>query len=158
MLEVSGVAHLSDRSARRRSIETLADLPRQTQIAGVALAVAAREIDADRIAPDQAGGCFHGNVAAASAEGYDQFDLELEVGCERRIGNARAVEHDRIARLLKEERRVALVGFLHFPDVIEIVAADAIDAANRKEAAACDRGFGRRDCWKQSVDVHAFWP
>ena len=60
-----------------------------------------------------------------------------------RIRNARAIEHDRIPRLLKEERRIALVGFLHFPDMIEIVAADAIDTANGKRAAARDRGFGR---------------
>ena len=90
----------------------------------------------------------------------DQFDLELEVGCERRIRHLRAIKHDGIARLLEEERRIALVGFLHLANVVEIVAADAIDPANGKEAAAHDRHFGRRDRGQNAMadSAHAFAP
>ena len=103
-------------------------------------------------------------MASALAERDNEFDLELEIRCERRIGNARTVQHERIAGLLKEERRIALVGFLHFPDVVEIVAADAIDASNRKGAATGDRSFSRGDRRKRvrSLTAHflapAAWP
>src|SRR5579872_3059776 len=122
MFEMLGVL-LRDRPAWRRGIEALADLPWQPHVAGVELTVAAGEIDADGIAPDQAIGFLNGDVPPALAKRDDQLDLELEIRCERRIRNARAIEHDRIARLLEEERRISLVGLLHLLDVIEIVAA-----------------------------------
>src|SRR5581483_113167 len=96
---------------------------------------------------------LNGDVPPALAKRDDQLDLELEIRCERRIRNARAIEHDRIARLLEEERRISLVGLLHLFDVIEIVAADAIDAAHRKRAAARDGGNGRRNCRQSGTSV-----
>ena len=87
-------------------------------------------------------GLGNGDVAAIAADRNHQFDLELEIGRERRIWHARAIRHHGIARLLEEERRITLVGLLHLADVVEIVAADAIDAADRKDAAAGHGHFG----------------
>src|SRR5690606_32877593 len=74
-------------------------------------------------------------------------DLVLQVVGSGRIRNAAAVGDDRVGGLLEEERRIALVAFLHLADVLEIVAADAIDATNRKRLVASDdpddRAFGR---------------
>ena len=81
----------------------------------------------------------------------DQLDLVLEIAGVRRIGDDRAVADDRITRLLEEERRIALVGFLHLADVRHVIAADAVDAAHRKLAAAGDRQQGRRDCRQDEI-------
>ncbi len=59
-------------------------------------------------------------------------------------GTVAAVRHDRVGGLGEEERRLALV-LPHLLDVLEIVAADAPDAAHRKQlVAAGDREGGLR--------------
>lgn len=149
-----------DGAAWRRGVEALADFPRQTLIARVTLTIAPRQIDADGIAPDMIARVGNGNVTSAAADRDHQFHLELKIGGERRIGHLRAIGHHGIARLLEEERRIAFVGFLHLANVVDIVAADAIDPANRKEAAAGDRHLGGRDRWQHALDrgAHAFDP
>ena len=52
-------------------------------------------------------GC--GDAAATTTDRNDQFDLELEIGREGRIRHLRSIEHDGIARLLEEKRRIALL-------------------------------------------------
>ncbi|HEY5128571.1 MAG TPA: hypothetical protein VIJ35_15005, partial [Bradyrhizobium sp.] len=84
-LEMPGIARGRNIAAWRGRIETLADFPWQPEIAGVALAIAARQIDADGIPPDMIDRISNSNVAASAADRNDQLDLELEVGCEWRI-------------------------------------------------------------------------
>src|SRR4051812_19100179 len=155
-----GIARGRNIAAWRRCIETLADFPWQPEIAGVALAIAARQIDADSIPPDMIDRISNSNVAASAADRNYQFDLELEVGCEWRIGYLCAIKHDGIPRLLEEKRWITLVGFLHFANVVEIVAAHAEDPANRKEASAYDRHLDRWNCGQNSMadSAHAFAP
>src|ERR1700746_2035832 len=52
VFEMSGIGYFGDRAARCRSVKTLADFPGQAHVAGVALALASREIDTDRVTPD----------------------------------------------------------------------------------------------------------
>jgi hypothetical protein len=102
----------------------------------------------------------HRDVASAAADRDHQFHLELKIGGERRIRHPRAVRHHGVPRFLKEERRISFVGFIHLADVVDIVAADAIDPTNGKETAAHDRHFGNGDFRQHPLDhgVHAFDP
>src|SRR6185503_12633226 len=78
-----------------------------------------------------------------------QLDLVVHVLGQRRIGRRAAVGDQRVGGLSEEERRLALV-LAHLLDVLQIVAADAPDATNRKQICrARDRegglGRGRND-------------
>jgi hypothetical protein len=55
----------------------------------------------------------------------------------------RAIGNDSVSRLLEEERRIAFVGFLHLTDMIDVIAADAINPAHWKPATTCERQLGR---------------
>ena len=128
-------------------VEALADLPGQAQLTRVVLPVTARKIEADRIAPYMLKRDRHVDFATAPTDRGDQFNLVLKIGGVGRIGYNGAVIDDGIARLLKEERRIAFVGFLHFPDMRNVVAADAIDTPNREQPAANHRQYGRLYSW-----------
>src|ERR1700716_3757091 len=144
-LEMPPIPRRRDGAARRGSVEALADFPRQTPIARITLAVAPGQIDADGIAPDMSGRVGNRDVASAAADRDHQLHLELKIGGERWIRHLRAVRHHGVPRFLKEERRIAFVGFLHLEDVVDIVATDAIDPTNGKETATHDRHFGNGD-------------
>ena len=75
---------------------------------------------------------FRQGDAMALPFGDDEFDLVVHVLGQRRIRHRVAVGHDRVGRLGEIERRQALV-IAHFADVLDIVAADAPDAANREQ-------------------------
>src|SRR6185503_3316737 len=102
-LEMPRSACRRDGAARGRSVEALADFPRQTQIARVTLTIAPGQIDAHGITPDMIARVGNGNVAPAAADRDHQFHLELKIGRERRIWHLRAIRHHGVARLLKEE-------------------------------------------------------
>ena len=83
-------------------------------------------------------------TGVALTKRYNQRDvvssLDLEVGPAevvgllgpRGIGKRAPVLEDRIGRLLKEKRRLALIGAGGLSDVVQIVASNAIDSAHRK--------------------------
>ena len=71
-----------------------------------------------------------GDIEAAALHGDDQFDLVMQVLGQRRIGDGGTVRHQHVGVLGEEERRRALV-IAHLADVLEVVAPDAPDAADR---------------------------
>ena len=81
---------------------------------------------------------------AALAERDDQFDLVVQVLGRLRIRNGRAVGHNRIGRLHEEKRRLAIRIMAHLARVFGVVAADAIDAADREHFVALDDRQHRR--------------
>ena len=115
-------------------VERFADLPRPLLLARGLLQVAAGEVDADAIAVDVIERLVGRDVEAAALHRHDQFDLVMQILGQRRVGDGGAVGLDHVGVLGEEERRRALV-ISHLADVLEIIAPDAPDAANRK-------GFG----------------
>src|SRR6185437_16940667 len=112
-------------------VERLADLPRPLFLARRLLQVAPGQVDADSIAVDVIQRLLDGNVEAAALHRHDQFDLVVQVLGQWRIRNGCAVGFDHVGVLGEEERRIALV-IAHLANMLEIVAPDAPDAANRK--------------------------
>ena len=95
------------------------------------LQVAAGQVDADGVAVDVVERLVGGNVEAAALHRHDQFDLVMQILGQRRVGDGGAVGYQHVGVLGEEERRRALV-IAHLADVLEIIAPDAPDAANRK--------------------------
>ena len=120
------------RAARRGAVERLADFPWPLDVARGDLQVAARQVDADAVTPHAVERLVLRDVAAAAFQRDHHLDLVMQVVGERRVGDRAAVMHDRVGGLGKEERRLALV-LAHLLDVLEIVAADAPDAAHREQ-------------------------
>src|SRR5690242_5039042 len=77
-------------------------------------------------------GAVDGNIPPATANRDNKLDLVMEIGGSRRIRHGCPIRHDRIGRLLEEEWRIALVRLLHFTDVFDVVATDAVDAPDWK--------------------------
>ena len=122
------------------------------------LQVTPGHVQAYRIAPDVAHGVGRLDVAATDADRHHQFDLVVQVGGQRRVSHladhAVGDRQHRVARLEKEERRLT-AGKTHFLGMLGIVAADTVDAADRKHATTEDRhgGLGRH---RDDV-VHGGW-
>ena len=148
-LALGGMADLGsglDRGAGRGIVEGFSDFPRPLLLARGELQVAAGEVDADRIAVDMVERLVGGNVEAAALHRDDQFNLVMQILGQRRVGDGGAVLHQHVGVLGKEERRRALV-IAHLADVLEIVAPDAPDAADRIGACLADDGKrGLRGC------------
>src|SRR5690606_35058231 len=62
------------------------------------------------------------------ADRDDELALELQIGGAGRVRHPGAVADDGVGGLLEEERVVALVALLHLPDVVDVVAPDAVHA------------------------------
>jgi hypothetical protein len=110
------------------------------------LQVAAGEVDADAVAPDQVVGRRGLQVVAAALERHHQFHFVMQVLGQRRVRQRRAVARQRVGRLGEEERRLALV-LAHFLDVLQVIASDAPDPAHGKQLVAAgnrERRLGRR--------------
>ena len=103
------------------------------------LQVAAGEVDADAVAVDVVERLVGRNVEAAALHRHDQFDLVMQILGQRRVGDGGAIRLDHVGVLGEEERRRPLV-IAHLADVLEIVAADAPDAADRKGFAIAGDG------------------
>ncbi len=71
-----------------------------------------------------------GNVEAAALHRDDQLDLVMQILGQRRVGNRGPIRHQHVGVLAEEERRRPLV-IAHLADVLEIVASDAPDTADR---------------------------
>src|SRR6478609_8839896 len=119
------------RGAGRGMVERLADFPWPFFLARGLLQVAARQIDANRIAVDVIERLVGRDIQPAALHRHDQLDLVMQVLGQRRVGNGGAVALQHVAMLGEEEWRRALV-VSHLADVLEIVAPDAPDAANGK--------------------------
>ncbi|MHC2882987.1 hypothetical protein ACVI53_005857 [Bradyrhizobium barranii subsp. barranii] len=91
-----------------------------------------------------------GDGEAAALHRDDQLDLVMQILGQRRIGNGGAIGHQHVGVLGEEERRGALV-VAHLADVLEIVAADAPDAAHGITAALPDDG--KRSLGRKRDDV-----
>lgn len=71
-------------------LEGLGRRPRLAGFLGFRLQVAAREIDADGVSVDMVERFLDGNVGAAAAQGDDQFNLVVDIGGTRRVGEVLA--------------------------------------------------------------------
>src|SRR5690606_25125448 len=137
-----------DRANRCRIVEGLAHLPGQTLGERLALPITPREVDPSGIAVNEAERAIHGNIYARLTDRNDQLHLELEIIGLWWIRNFRSFRDDRIGWLLEEKRRIALVGFLHFANVLKIIAADAIDTPHGKRIFPTDNRQ-RDDFWSE---------
>ena len=141
------LGHRLNRAGHRRLVETLAHVPRLALFLGPPLNVAARQVEADGIAENQAFCGVDRDIRPAGTERDDQLDLMVQIFGRRRVGDAdlaRAADH-RVARLHEEKGRLAPLGLLerpHFTGVIGIVAADAVDATNRKRVGTAGNRHG----------------
>jgi len=140
--EVADLRHPVDRPDRRRAVEALADLPRLLLVAHRPLQVAPGHVEADRVAKHHVERLLVGDVAPALVERRDQLDLVVVVLGQGRVGmiggRARGDELDRVARLLEEERRLAVRVRPHLARVRRVVEADAVDSPHREHLARAD--------------------
>ena len=128
-----------DRPDRRRVVEALADVPRPALLLRLALQVAPRHVEADGVAPDVAHRVGGGDALAALADRDDELDLVVQVLGQGRVRHAADLalgdRQHRVGRLHEEERRLA-AGEAHLLRVLDVVAADAVDAVDREGLAA----------------------
>jgi hypothetical protein len=106
-------------------------IPRPLHLTGGDLQVAAGQVDADAVAPDAVIGLLRLDVQPAGFQRDDKLDLVMHVLGQGRVGYYAAIRHDRVGRLGEKERWRALV-LPHLADVLDVIAADAPDAAHRK--------------------------
>ena len=130
--------HRLDHAGHRRLVEALAHVPRVALLLGLCLNVAARQVEADGVAENEAFCLVDRNIRPAGTERDDQLDFVVQVPGQRRVGDdefARAADHG-IARLHEEERRLAPLSLRvrpHLAGMIGIIASDTINAAHPKE-------------------------
>ena len=135
VVHVAGLCYRCDRANRCGLVKPLADTPRAALLFHLVLQVAARHVQTNRITKNVLVriGCL--NVFSAGANRHNQFNFVVQVfrqaGVGHRAGAARVHHHDGIGGFQKEKGRLA-TGEPHFFGVVFIVAAHAIDAANRK--------------------------
>ena len=127
-----------DRPDRRRVVEALADVPRPARLLRLALQVAPGHVEADGVAPDMAHRIGGLDGLAGLADRDDELDLVVQVLGQGRIRHpadlALGDRQHRIGRLHEEERRLA-AGEAHLLRMLDVVAADAVDAVDRKGLA-----------------------
>ena len=145
------VLHAFGRHQRRAGggvLERLGHLPRTRQLLGDVLQVAARHVDADAIAEHVAHRLLRLDVHAARLQRDDQLHLEMHIARVRRVGEL-AITARAVGILLEEERGVLGVA-THLLGVLRVVAANAIDAMDRKQLVGAfdgqrgQRGWGER--------------
>ncbi len=136
-----------ERADRGGMLESLADLPGAAKLLRLALKVAPRHVEADAVTPDMIERPVERNVGAAGFQRDNQFDFVMHIRAFLRIGErTRGIEVAGI--LLEEEGGLAIGVMAHLDRMGGVIAADAIDPAHRKDAAAGDRDrrlFRRRD-------------
>ncbi len=118
------------------------------------LQVAAREIDPDGVAEDVIEGARDGDVMAAALERHDELELVMQVLRLGRIGDGRAVLHQRVRRFHEEEGLLAAGVAAHLARKLGIVPADAINAAHRKARRLARDGQGRQIPGRNGVFGH----
>jgi len=110
-------------------VERLSDLPRPLLLARGDLQVAAGQIDADPVAVDMVERLVRGDVSPPSSSRRSIRPRDAGRWSAAGTGSC-AIRHQHVAVLGKEERRRPLV-ISHLADVLEVIAPDAPDAANR---------------------------
>src|SRR5262249_5439351 len=91
---------------------------------------------------DEVEGVLGRQIGATPFESHDEFNLEMQVFGEGRIGHGRPIPHHRISGFGEEKWRSALV-LPHFTNVLDIVAAHAPDPPYGESAAgSCNRKCG----------------
>src|SRR5690606_31704742 len=140
-----------------RFIESLARIPRSALVTRFKLKVSAREIVTYGIAKDVFQRIADRDVAARLTDCDDELDLVMQVGGAWGVRHGGIVRHDCIGRLREEERRLALGILTHLSRMCRVVAADAIDASNRKAVVTAANLDGGR-CLGRKDKAHSFEP
>jgi hypothetical protein len=138
-----------ERSARRRLVEVLAEVPRTAVVLAPLLQIAARHVQADGVAENVLVGALRVDAAPAFGERDHELGLVVVIRSLRRIAHLAAVGHERVCALDEEKRLLAAVA-AHLLLMLGIVASDAEDAPHRKRVrGARDRQHRRapqRNC------------
>jgi hypothetical protein len=146
--ERSGLRDRMNRRNRRGLRERLADVPRPLLLAHVVLQVAARHVEADRIAEDKVLGISGCDVRTPFAYRHDELELVMQIARRHRVGDATHGgwnhRHDGIGRFREEEWRLLRRVSAHFLRVLGVIAPDAIDVTDRKELISADGRNGRQ--------------
>src|SRR5262249_6650597 len=132
-----------------------ADLPGPFGFSSHDLQIAPREVDTDGVSIDQFRGLRRGEAATASTQSDHQLNLKVQFGCQRWIRDNAAVGAQRIRRFCKEKRCSPLV-LTHLTNVFDVIATDAPDPADRKQARRSDHGERRRCWWWKNVGLCGF--
>src|SRR5215207_7234224 len=124
----------------------LPEFPGAAKLLGFVLEVAAGHVEADRIAEDMVESLLDRNVASALGQRHHHLNLEMVVPGFRWIGMiCRFTFHDGLESVRRfHEEEGWLAGWIatHLPRMGRIVAADAIDTADREHVGAAGNGEG----------------
>src|SRR5512132_547287 len=136
---MSDLARRHQWTAWRRGIESLSDFPWALHVARGDLQIAAGQVDADGIAVDAIIGLGYRDVSPAALQRNHKLDFMMHILGQRRIRYRAAVGHNGVRRLGEEERGRALV-LPHLANVLNVITADAPDAADGEHLVdACNR-------------------
>src|SRR6266852_759814 len=137
---VADLGSRADGADRRRLVERLARLPGASFLLGGGLQIAARQIEADRIAEDVLEGGLALHAGSALPDRHHQLHLVRQLLRERRVGDVAALRHDRVGRLGEEEGRLAVGVAAHLAGVLGVVASHAVDAPDREHGVGAAHG------------------
>ena len=138
------IRHGMDRPERRRMVEALADFPRLLS------RHPSRAADRGASCRDRSNNRRHGRAPCPRRDiTTPGFEERRSVRSRDGSFSSASGRGDRpscpghhqlhgIGRLLEEERRLALRVGAHFPCVLRVIAADAVDASNRKHLVRAD--------------------
>src|SRR5262245_70497 len=141
---MSNLARRHQWTAWCRRIERLSDFPWALHVARGDLQIAAGQVDADGIAVDAIIGLGYRDISSAALQRNHKLDFVVHILGQRRIRYGAAVWHNGVRRLREEERGRALV-LPHFANVLDVIAADAPDAADGEHlVGACNRDCSLR--------------
>ncbi|OCB48293.1 hypothetical protein A5721_05110 [Mycobacterium vulneris] len=129
---VADVGDRMNRRARGGGVEPLGPVPRPAELLGLVLQIAAGQVDADAVAPDQAQSIVRCHVAASGAQRHHELDLVVERRGQRRVGDDALGNDHRVGRLHEEERRLPVRILAHLARVGRVVAPHAEHPPDRK--------------------------
>src|SRR5438105_10143055 len=112
-------------------VEVLAEVPGPPVVLAPLLQIAARHVQADRVAKDEIVGAAHVDAPAALAERDNELGLVVVVRSLRRVMHFTAARDERVLALQEEKRLLAAVA-AHLLLMLGVVAPDAENAAYRK--------------------------
>src|ERR1041385_6507401 len=128
MTDLGGEEELA---AGRRFVEILAEVPRPAVVFAPLLQVAARHVEAYRVAQYMVVGTLGIDAAPASVKRHDELRLIVIIGRFCGIVHGAAARHERELALQEEEGGLAAIA-AHFFLVLGVVASDAEDSAHGK--------------------------
>ena len=122
----------NDFRARRGMLEGLAEIPWPAGLLGLALQVAARHVEADRVAVDAVERILDGDIFTASVQRDYQLDLVVHVLALVRIRKVLPADQQVVRVLGEKERILAIRVMPHLDRMCRIVAPDAVHPVHRK--------------------------